>query len=73
MPRKPREFVDGAFYHVYARIARGEGVLSDEGAASRLVEIVRVEVPGMTFLTLSPSSRLDGDARRRAGTGSARW
>jgi len=41
VPRKPREFVDGAFYHVYARIARGEGVLGEEGEASRLVEIVR--------------------------------
>lgn len=41
MPRKPREFVDGAFYHVYARIARGEGVLGEKGEASRLVEIVR--------------------------------
>jgi len=33
--------VDGAFYHVYARIARGEGVLGEEGEAARLVEIVR--------------------------------
>ena len=41
MPRAPRYFIDGAFYHVYGRIARGEMVFSDRGEASRFVEVIR--------------------------------
>jgi putative transposase len=39
--RAPRYFVDGAFYHVYGRIARGEMVFSDGQEASRFVEVIR--------------------------------
>jgi putative transposase len=41
VPRAPRYFVDGAFYHVYGRIARGEMVFSDRGEATRFVEVIR--------------------------------
>ncbi len=51
MPRAPRFFVDGAFYHVYGRIARGERVFADGDEASRLVEIVR-EVKRRDGLTI---------------------
>ncbi len=40
MPRAPRTLVGGAVSHVYARLARGEGMLADDGEASRLVEIL---------------------------------
>jgi len=40
-PRAPRYFIDGAFYHVYGRIARGELISSDSREASRLVEVIR--------------------------------
>ena len=51
MPRAPRIFVDGAVYHVYARLARGERIFADGGEASRLVEILR-EVKGRDGLTV---------------------
>ena len=41
MPRAPRYFVDGACYHVYGRIARGEMVFADRGEAARFVEVIR--------------------------------
>jgi len=41
LPRAPRYFIDGAFYHVYGRIARGEMIFSDRGEASRFVEVIR--------------------------------
>ena len=53
MRRAPREFVDGAFYHVYGRIAHGEMVFSGRGEASRFVGVIR-EVKkhdGLTVLT----------------------
>lgn len=41
MPRAPRYFIDGACYHVYGRIARGEMVFLDRGKAARFIEVVR--------------------------------
>lgn len=41
MPRAPRTFVDGACYHVYGRIARGEMAFLDRGEAARFVEVIR--------------------------------
>lgn len=41
MPRKPRVFLAGAFYHVYGRVSRGEHIFADDRAASRLVDILR--------------------------------
>ncbi len=41
MPRAARHFVDGAFYHVYGRITRGEMVFAAEDEASRLVAVIR--------------------------------
>jgi putative transposase len=38
MPRPPRVFVDGAIYHVYCRIARGEPVFADDVEARDLVD-----------------------------------
>jgi REP element-mobilizing transposase RayT len=38
MPRRPRVFVDGATYHVYCRVARGEPVFRDQLEAGALVE-----------------------------------
>ena len=37
MPRPGREFFDGAIYHVYNRVARGERILGEEGEADRFV------------------------------------
>lgn len=33
MPRAPRFCVDGAYHHVYARIARGERVFGEDAEA----------------------------------------
>jgi putative transposase len=41
VPRAPRYFIDGAYYHVYGRIARRERVFAREGEASRFVDVVR--------------------------------
>jgi putative transposase len=41
VPRAPRYFVDGAYYHVYGRIARGEMLFADGSEASRFVEVIR--------------------------------
>ena len=40
MPRAPRAFIDGAFYHVYGRITRGEHVFSDPDEAARFVAVI---------------------------------
>ena len=40
MPRAPRHFIDGAFYHVYGRISRGEHVFADPAEAARFVAIM---------------------------------
>lgn len=40
MPRSPRRFVDGAFYHVYGRISRGEHVFSDPEEAARFAAVI---------------------------------
>ena len=52
MPRRPRVEVEGAVYHVYNRLARGEAVFSDEREAQRFVELLhRVrERDGLTIL-----------------------
>ncbi len=39
MPRQPRVFVDGAIYHVYCRVGRGEPVFRDDTEAEALVKI----------------------------------
>ena len=39
MPRQPRVFVDGAIYHVYCRVGRGEQVFRDDAEAEALVKI----------------------------------
>ncbi len=41
MPRRPRVFVEGSFYHVYNRFARGEGVFGDPKEAIDFVERLR--------------------------------
>lgn len=51
MPRAPRYFVDGAFYHVYGRVTRGEPIFAAEDEASRLVAVVR-EVKRRDGLTI---------------------
>jgi len=51
VPRAPRYFVDGAYYHVYGRIARGERVFANGDEASRFVEIIK-EVKGRDGLTV---------------------
>ena len=38
MPRAPRIFADGAIYHVYCRIARGEPVFAEDAEARGLVD-----------------------------------
>ena len=50
MPRPERVFFEGAVYHVYNRVARGQPVLRDGGEAERFVELLRkvVERDGMT-------------------------
>jgi putative transposase len=40
MPRQPRLFVDGAYYHVYCRVGRGEPVFLEDTEASNLVKIL---------------------------------
>jgi putative transposase len=40
MPRQPRLFVDGAYYHVYSRVGRGEPVFRDDVEAESLVKIL---------------------------------
>jgi hypothetical protein len=52
VPRAPRYFVDGAFYHVYGRIARGGMVFSERGEAARFVDVIRdvKERDGITVL-----------------------
>jgi putative transposase len=40
MPRPPRVFVDGAHYHVYCRVGRGEPVFQDDAEADALVRIL---------------------------------
>jgi REP element-mobilizing transposase RayT len=41
MPRRPRIVVEGAVYHIYNRIARGEPVFSQEREADQFVELLR--------------------------------
>lgn len=41
MPRRPRVFVAGAVYHVYARVARGERVFGDAREAAAFVDVLR--------------------------------
>jgi hypothetical protein len=41
MPRRQLVFVDGAVYHVYRRVTRGERVFADETAAAAFVEVGR--------------------------------
>jgi REP element-mobilizing transposase RayT len=40
MPRAPRVFIDGGFYHVYGRISRGERVFADPEEAARFVRVI---------------------------------
>ena len=41
MARKPRVFVEGGVYHVYNRIASGEGIFSDPDEAVEFIELIR--------------------------------
>ena len=41
MPRPGRVFAEGAIYHVYNRLARGEQVFAEEEHAARFVELLR--------------------------------
>ena len=41
MPRAGRVFFDGAVYHVYNRLARGERVFEDESEAKAFIELLR--------------------------------
>lgn len=41
MPRAKRVFFDGAVYHVYNRLARGERVFASSGHASKFAELLR--------------------------------
>ena len=41
MPRAARMFFDGAIYHVYNRLARGERASADEGVAQAFVDLLR--------------------------------
>lgn len=41
MPRTKRVFFDGAVYHVYNRLARGERVFTSDDMASKFAELVR--------------------------------
>jgi len=41
MPRPGRTFFDGAVYHVYNRLARGEQAFGEEGVAQAFVELLR--------------------------------
>lgn len=40
MPRRPREFVEGAIYHVYNRFARGAEFFSDRREAKRFLDLL---------------------------------
>ena len=40
MPRSPRVFVEGAIYHVYCRIGRGEPVFGDDAEAGELLALL---------------------------------
>ncbi len=40
MPRQPRVFVDGAMYHVYCRVGRGERVFESKGEVEELLSIL---------------------------------
>lgn len=40
MPRAPRVFIDGGFYHVYSRISRGERVFADPEEAACFVRVI---------------------------------
>jgi putative transposase len=51
MPRAPRVFVDGAMYHVYCRVGRGEPVFADETEARELLELLR-EIKARDDLTI---------------------
>jgi REP element-mobilizing transposase RayT len=50
MPRPGRVFFDGAVYHVYNRVSRGEPVFGDEDAARRFGDLLRdvMERDGVT-------------------------
>jgi REP element-mobilizing transposase RayT len=52
MPRRPREFVEGAVYHVYNRFARGAEVFGKRKAAERFLDtLVRArDRDGLTIL-----------------------
>ncbi len=56
MPRRPRVLVEGAVYHVYNRIARGEPVFARARDAELFVDLLqkvaRRQVPGPSLLTL---------------------
>ncbi len=41
MARRPRVFVDGAIYHVYCRVGRGEPVFREPGEAKALLDVIR--------------------------------
>ena len=41
MPRPGRVFFDGAVYHVYNRLARGERVFAEAEAAERFADLLR--------------------------------
>lgn len=41
MPRQPRVFVEGAYYHVYCRVGRGEPIFRDAAETEAFVEILR--------------------------------
>ncbi len=50
MPRAQRVHFDGAVYHVYNRLARGERVYEEDGMAAEFVQLLRevVERDGVT-------------------------
>jgi len=52
MPRQPRVFVDGAYYHVYCRVGRGEPVFRDDAETEAFCEILRdvAQRHGLTVL-----------------------
>lgn len=40
MPRQPRVFVNGAVYHVYCRVGRGEPVFRNQGETEALIKVL---------------------------------
>lgn len=40
VPRQPRVFVDGAVYHVYCRVGRGEPVFQNQAEAEALIKVL---------------------------------